>query len=507
MNVESTSYNVPVVDHATLEKYLISKYISALKRKFDPPCSTTHILGPAGMGKTYTVYEVARKLARLLNKNGLLPTPDISEDPGDLGEKVVVITNLAETMTPVDVSPTYVDQEKGVSRKYPPEWLVRLSTRNVEAVKAVEAFRRGKKTGNLPVAVIVWDELRNAMPETLKAIQTLLGERRVETTELLPTVMQVATSNVMSDNAQLTDLSSPQKSRLAHLFLNPPRPEDWIAWALRKGADERVLAYISMYPDHLFIQPEATHQAYPCPRSWYYAATEMRGLDDEMATLAVSAHCGQTIGYQFRTFLDTTKDMDIEEVLRNPGLFYKLQVPSKHTILLHCVSRLRQSIEDMTYDPLPATFIAAILYGVEPDEVPEVLARRLVAVAYTFSRVNRSDDVENSLDVVYRAITMHNRGIAENTLTEQAFEIARKNLSKWAAVLKGKKFPVSKLKTKDNKPDPTLPFMALHGKRGEPEMAAAALSTLNRALEGKERYVSNAWYLTGVMAGEFEYCK
>ena len=48
------------------------------------------------------------------------PIPEVSEDLTELCEKVALREVLAETMTPV-IAPTYIDHEKGVSRKYPPE--------------------------------------------------------------------------------------------------------------------------------------------------------------------------------------------------------------------------------------------------------------------------------------------------------------------------------------------------------------------------------------------------
>jgi len=60
-----------------------------------------------------------RELAEYLYGKGP-PIPEVSEDLTELCEKVAFREVLAETMTPV-IAPTYIDHEKGVSRKYPPE--------------------------------------------------------------------------------------------------------------------------------------------------------------------------------------------------------------------------------------------------------------------------------------------------------------------------------------------------------------------------------------------------
>ena len=437
----SRSMNLLPVSHDELRRFIVKRVEKAISShlKVIPPAVFVH--GLAGVGKTYSVYAAAEELAEHLHEIGYLPTPEVSGDPSDLGKKLVVWEVLAETMTPVDVSPTYVDQEKGVSRKYPPEWLVRLSTRNVEAVKAVEAFRQGEQV-SLPVAILLLDELPNAPPDTLKAIQKLLYERRIEDVRLLPTVFIVATGNILEDNADLSEFSNPQKSRMFHLLLRPPTADEWVSYMLSRDTpvNPRVVAFVKAYPNMLYVPPSSGHEAFPCPRTWDMAAVQSYGEDNKETALIVGACCGRAAEEAFATFAASLGD-DPAKYIRNPKLFIELEPSAKAIVAMSAASRLIDAVKRGETDEEVIAFTVSLAKGVPPGEAKETLAKQLFARAAAYAKYRKSiqgDKSELTPDELAAAINDVYGFIASSGgLMEEIKEMCLEKVEEWLPSVQG----------------------------------------------------------------------
>jgi len=439
----SKAMNIPPVDHDTLRHFILkmAKQMISSHLKITPPAIFVH--GLAGVGKTYSVHEVARELAEYLYEKGLLPTPEVSEDPTELCEKVVLREVLAETMTPVDIAPTYIDHEKGVSRKYPPEWLVRLSTRNEEAVKAVEAFKQGEQV-SLPVAILLLDELPNAPPDTLKAIQKLLYERKIEDVRLLPTVIIVATGNILEDSVDLSELSNPQKSRMLHLLLRTPTAYEWITYMLSKNVQHnpKVLAFLKAYPSMIYQPPSHGHMAFPCPRAWENAAVLSNNASDEVATVIVSSCCGRNAGEMFANFAASLGGKDPGEYIRDPKAFLRLPTDAKAIVAMSAASRLMDAIVRGKADEEVMAFIISLAKGVPPEKALETMAKLLFARAAAYVKHSKKakgkdqhlspEEMAKAIDFVYRLIV--GKG---NEYTEKFRRICHDRIGDWLPLVDG----------------------------------------------------------------------
>ena len=213
--------------------------------------------GAPGLGKSSVVSQVAQQ-----NRISLIDLRLSQLTPGDLRGLPV----------PID----------GKSMWYPPEFLP----------------RKGK-------GILFLDEINMSPPAVQAIAQQLILDRKVGNYCVPSGWFIWAAGNRKEDKAAVFDMPAPLANRFLHYEISPDL-ESFRSWALKKGVDEKILAFLSFRPD-LLHAIDGKSPAWPSPRSWAMA--------NELASakLPMDAAVGNAAAGEFNAFIsvyDKLPDLD-----------------------------------------------------------------------------------------------------------------------------------------------------------------------------------------------------
>jgi hypothetical protein len=133
-------------------------------------------------------------------------------------------------------------------------------------------------------AILFLDELTAAAPALQPTVYGLLQERRVGRHVLPASTFIVAAGNTVEDGAVAYEMGTALSDRLIHLSLRA-QAADWIAnYAVPRGVDAAVTAFIRTRPDLLDTTEDALRkgQMIACtPRAWARAGGLMQTVKDK----------------------------------------------------------------------------------------------------------------------------------------------------------------------------------------------------------------------------------
>jgi hypothetical protein len=310
-----------------------------------------YIWGRTGIGKSYTVRKAAKILAEKYNRK-------LSESIRDAdSEHFLLLDRRMALRDPTDlIGVLYKDN--GVSKWHYPDWLYRISKDHEE--------ERGFEIRG----IVFLDELNLAPPLTQNAAYSLILDRKLEDLEIADGIAMIAAGNVEEDKAHTFDLADPLKTRFTHVTLAVPVFKDddrrggWFYWAVNNGIDSRILAFLSFQPDKLFHYVEGD-RTFPTPRGWEKASKLMKGKQNGEAWRAVAKACGYISGLQFKQFMELSNAVDVEEILKNPWTFTKLEISQKFSVIGSIVHLYSQNPEK--YAEMLFRFAAQIFTGIYDD--------------------------------------------------------------------------------------------------------------------------------------------
>ena len=159
-------------------------------------------------------------------------------------------------------------------------------------------------------AVLFLDELSNAHPNMVASLQYLILNRTIGFggLELAPGVRVVAAGNRDHDGAFTTDLSTPVKSRLKHVELQPDLVQ-WQAWARANGIWPHIIAFLGVRERFFYdFDPRTTDHTFPCPRTWTLLSESLwlareKGMEDpHLRRMNVEAYVGPGAAVEYAKF-------------------------------------------------------------------------------------------------------------------------------------------------------------------------------------------------------------
>jgi MoxR-like ATPase len=119
------------------------------------------------------------------------------------------------------------------------------------------------------------DELNACSFEVQKAFYSLINDRRLGEYRLPEGSVVVGAGNRAQDQAIVKPMSSALMNRMLHVELKPTA-RDWLQWGYAQGIHEWILSYVETRPDHLYVQPPKTEEAFTTPRSWHILSDALR---------------------------------------------------------------------------------------------------------------------------------------------------------------------------------------------------------------------------------------
>lgn len=169
-------------------------------------------------------------------------------------------------------------------------------------------------------AILFLDELTAAPPALQPAVYGLLQERRVGRHRLPPSCFIVAAGNAVEDGAVAYEMGTALSDRLIHLNL-VAEAHDWIArYAVPKGLDAAVIAFIRTRPDLLETTERALRrgETIACtPRSWARASAILAAIPDRATRATMLAGVlGEAVAAEFLLVADEiAATVEVEAIL------------------------------------------------------------------------------------------------------------------------------------------------------------------------------------------------
>lgn len=126
--------------------------------------------------------------------------------------------------------------------------------------------------------VIFMDELPSAAPAVQAAAFKVILDRQVGNHNLHSKAFLVAAGNTEDDGAIVNPLPTPLQSRMIN-FLVIPSLVDWLKYAIPRGLDHRIQAFLNFKTD-AFYKFDANHDdlTFAAPRTWMFANKLIKSL-------------------------------------------------------------------------------------------------------------------------------------------------------------------------------------------------------------------------------------
>jgi MoxR-like ATPase len=318
---------------------LVNKLVAEYEEWGGSPPYGLLLLGPPGVGKSTAVRAAAEEIAR---RRGLELVDITTGVPASLPAKPFLYWDLRLTsVDPVDLAglPREAD---GLVRYKPIEQMYLMSVH----------------PGILFLDELVWvqrDDVWAMAPQ-------LILDRRVGTTALHKGVMVVGAGNRPEHGSLVRSIHNPLLNRLKILSIDPPTPEEWGGWMDAKYGskwDRRVLAYLMRFKEDLLRPPAEPEglEGFPSPRTWDWVARNLAaGATEEDLTGLL----GQEVGHKLMGFIEV--NVDLNELLRNPKMWTKLNVEAKYIALAMLSSAVNE-------DKVPFERAAALADVIEDEYV------------------------------------------------------------------------------------------------------------------------------------------
>jgi hypothetical protein len=183
--------------------------------------------------------------------------------------------------------------------------------------KAIWAPASFLPDGSQSEGILFLDELNTAAPMVQASAYQLILDRKIGEYTLPEGWSIIAAGNRESDRGVVFRMAAPLSNRFIHLEMETS-VEDWKVWAVAKGVDSSIIAFISYRPDALFaFDTQSNSRSFATPRTWEYV-NEVIASEPEADLLMplVSGAIGEELAAAFLGFRVVAADLpDIDTVL------------------------------------------------------------------------------------------------------------------------------------------------------------------------------------------------
>jgi len=144
--------------------------------------------------------------------------------------------------------------------------------------------------------ILFLDEINLAPQSVMSAGYQLILDRKLGDYRLPEGWAIIGAGNRAEDNAGVTKFPAPLANRFLHIETKVD-DQVWRRWAIQNGVDERVLAFLGKFPQHLFQFPKAGEKSFPTPRSWENSSKLLK------VGLPINSAVGSGVASEFYAFL------------------------------------------------------------------------------------------------------------------------------------------------------------------------------------------------------------
>lgn len=288
MKMENTNRNIPKVSVDEVVEMLSLLYAGTIQtRQPFKSIPTPFLWGPAGVGKSEAVVQLARRLESLTGKTA-------------------AITDVRLLLfSPVDLRGVPVADEH---KKFC-NWLM------------PRIFDMNPDSGHINLLFL--DELSAAPQSVQAAAYQICLDRKIGEHTLPDNCIVIAAGNRTTDQSVSYKMPKALCNRLMHFDVETNYPS-WLKWAVAHDVDSRVIGYLAFDNSKLCVEPESSDTAYPTPRSWAFVSNLLKTADGDLEKIhpLISACVGTAAAIELATWSTTHAELPrVEEVLsgRNPA--------------------------------------------------------------------------------------------------------------------------------------------------------------------------------------------
>ncbi|MCI0559321.1 MAG: AAA family ATPase [Nitrososphaera sp.] len=379
----SVDYTIVGSTMAEVKARIVTAYTAALKGKYRP--DSHMVWGAPGIGKTFTIYDAAREVAKHLSL-----------------DYIYVKSLMLSTMDPTDiVGVPHRHREFDYTQYLPLRWAW-------DASKEYEDhMRKTDKSFKAPPMVLFFDDFPVAHQQVQAACFKLFHEGQAGDLHIRDNVFLIAAGNRPEDNAAAQEMPTAMANRFRHIYAKVDASE-WLQWAANDGnIHPLIVGYIRGHKTALHdFKADSPEKAFPSPRSWEMCSTAVKENEAEVKESVKTGKSKSTslfkvtsgiIGSGFATelhaYLDQTRHaIPAEEIVKNPR---GCKVPnSKEVDALHAtVAELEYHVK---HHPKEAWW-AALVYSIRKEMVPEMGLILATATTHVITTLLSSEDMIEAL--------------------------------------------------------------------------------------------------------------
>lgn len=319
MKMENTNMNIPGVTVNDFIDMTSRLYVSAVTKGVSfKSIPTPFLWGPAGIGKSEAIGQVAKRLET------------------ETGKSVSVTDVRLLLFSPVDLRGIPVADER---REFS-NWLM------------PKIFDMNADSGHINLLFL--DELSAAPQSVQAAAYQICLDRKIGEHRLPENCIVMAAGNRTTDQSVSYKMPKALCNRLMHFEIRATYPA-WRKWAVENGIDSRVIGYLAFDQAKLCVEPESADMAYPTPRSWTFVSNLLHTMQEDLSSLhpLISALVGTDTAMEFQTWVKTNENLPaVEEVLAGGCKKYPETFDALHAFTAGLVAAVRARRETISVQEL-----------------------------------------------------------------------------------------------------------------------------------------------------------
>lgn len=315
MKMENKNLNIPNLTVSEVVEMLLILYSNALRSNSSLKGFPTPFLwGPAGIGKSEAIVQLAEQLAE------------------ETGKKTVITDVRLLLFSPVDLRGVPVaDEHKRFSN-----WLMpRIFDMNPD---------------DDYINILFLDELSAAPQSVQAAAYQICLDRKIGEHKLPENCIVIAAGNRTTDQSVSFKMPKALCNRLMHFNIQT-NYKSWLKWAVAHDIDSRIIGYLAFDNSKLCVEPESSDMAYPTPRSWFFVSNLIKNTINDIGKIhpLISACVGTDTAIEFEAWTNSHAELpDVEDVLNGRPSKYPRSQDALLAFSASLVSAIRARREQIT---------------------------------------------------------------------------------------------------------------------------------------------------------------
>ena len=292
------------IDHNDLELFI--------KKHFETKLSL-FIWGTIGIGKSWTVKNVSKKLAEKHGRE-FRDWNTLSKE-----EKHEIEKNPDKYFVYIDIRLSQIDPSDlrglpSLNGSDAVEWKIPYWLKIV-ALKDI-------------MGILFFDEINLAPASIQSSAYQLIHDRALGEVSISDKVGIISAGNRIEDKANVYDLGKPLQNRFDHVTLKVPSAKEWTDWAIENNVDSRIIAFINARPSLLMgdLGIKSSDMAFPTPRTWAKNCSNLIQDVKDLRTIEkfASSAVGSGVAMEFASFLKFQREIDLDAIIQKPKSIAKI---------------------------------------------------------------------------------------------------------------------------------------------------------------------------------------